>query len=92
MAAPEKKKIQLRISKPLYCRARMAVDEGIEEIPSFNDFVVKAVKEKLRRIEEARIDAAFKRMGSDKKYLAATESAFDDFSDNDWNTLNMSEK
>lgn len=92
MTAPAKKKIQLRISEPLYRRARTAVDQGIEEIPSFNDFVVKAVKEKLRRIEEARIDAAFMRMGSDKKYLAATKSVFDDFSDSDWNTLNMSEK
>ena len=92
MAVPAKKKIQLRISKSLYCQARMAVDEGIEEIPSFNDFVVRAVKEKLRLIDEAKIDAAFMRMGSDKKYLAATRSVFDDFENSDWETLDRVEK
>ncbi len=91
MAAPAKKKVQLRISAPLYCQARMAVDEGVEEITSFNDFVVKAVKEKLNRIREARIDAAFSEMGTDKKYLKTTAEVSRDFAKSDWQTFKVSE-
>jgi hypothetical protein len=87
----EKKKIQIRMPAALYSQARMAVDEGLEEIPSINDFVVKAVKEKLRRIREAKIDAAFSRMGSDEKYLRATAEVSRDFADSDWEAFKVSE-
>ena len=92
MPTVEKKKIQIRISVPLYSQARMAIEEGMEEAASFNDFVVAAVKEKLRRIQEAQIDEAFARMGSDKKYLQATETVSREFADNDLDTLQSWEK
>lgn len=72
----------------LYAQARQAVDET-EDVGSFNEFAVRAIKEKMRRIEEARIDQAFARMGQDEKYLKATAKVFDDFASNDWDTLNM---
>lgn len=83
-----KKTVQLRMSAALYTQARQAVDET-EEVSSFNEFAVRAIKEKMRRLEEARIDQAFARMGRDEKYLKATAQVFDDFASNDWETLNM---
>jgi hypothetical protein len=82
-----KKTVQLRMSAALYTQARQAVDEN-DEASSFNDFAVRAIKEKMRRIEEAKIDAAFARMGQDAKYLKATADVFRDFAENDWDTLN----
>lgn len=89
--ALRKKTVQLRMSAALYTQARHVADE-IEEISSFNDFAVRAIKEKMRRIEEARIDRAFSRMGQDPQYLKATAEVFRDFADNDWDTLNMSQE
>jgi len=83
-----KKTVQLRMSAALYTEARHAVDEA-DDLTSFNDFAVRAIKEKMRRMEEARIDAAFARMGQNEKYLKATAKVFDDFASNDWDTLNM---
>jgi hypothetical protein len=70
----------------LYSRARQALTE-IEDVASFNDFAVKAIKEELRRIEEARIDAAFSQMGRDEKYLRTTADISRDFVENDIATL-----
>lgn len=89
--ALRKKTIQLRMSAALYTQARQVVDE-IEEVSSFNEFAVRAIKEKMRRIEEARIDQAFARMGRDQKYLKATAQVFDDFASNDRETLNMDQE
>jgi len=86
MPAPARKTIQLRMSASLYSQARQALAE-IEDVSSFNDFAVKAIKEELRRIEEARIDAAFSQMGKDEKYLRTTADISRDFVENDRETL-----
>jgi len=87
--ALRKKTVQLRMPAALYTQARHVVDE-LEEVGSFNEFAVRAIKEKMRRIEEAKIDEAFARMGQDPKYVKATADVFRDFADNDRDTLNMS--
>jgi hypothetical protein len=87
--ALRKKTVQLRMPAALYTQARHVVDE-LEEVGSFNEFAVRAIKEKVRRIEEAKIDEAFARMGQDPKYVKATADVFRDFADNDRDTLNMS--
>ena len=89
MHTTKKKTIPLRMSSALYARARHVVDE-IEEVASFNDFAVKAIKQELRRIEEAKIDAAFSRMGRDEKYLRTTEKVSKKFAKSDWETFNIS--
>ena len=86
MPAPARKTIQLRMPATLYSRARQALIE-IEDVSSFNDFAVKAIKEELRRLEEARIDAAFSQMGKDEKYLRTTADVSRDFVENDRETL-----
>ena len=89
-AVKNKKTIQLRMSAALYSRAQHVVEEE-DEISSFNDFAVRAIKEELRRREEARIDAAFARMGRNEKYLRTTEKLSGDFAESDWETLRISE-
>jgi hypothetical protein len=86
MPAPARKTIQLRMSADLYSQARQALAE-IEDVSSFNDFAVRAIKEELRRLEEARIDAAFSQMGKDEKYLRTTADVSRDFVMNDKETL-----
>jgi hypothetical protein len=86
MPAPARKTIQLRMPANLYSQARQALAE-IEDISSFNDFAVKAIKEELRRLEEARVDAAFSQMGTDEKYLRTTADISRDFAENDKETL-----
>lgn len=90
MAVAKKKTVPIRMSAALYSRAQHVVEE-IEEVSSFNDFAVKAIKEQLRRIEEAKIDAAFSRMGRDAKYLRTTGKVSKDFSKSDWETFKISE-
>jgi hypothetical protein len=89
MPSVQKKTVQLRLSAALYSKARQAVDE-IDEVSSFNDFAVSAIQESLKRLEEAKIDAAFSRMGKDEKYLRVTADVSRDFSDNDGETLGIS--
>jgi hypothetical protein len=86
MPTAARKTIQLRMSADLYSQARQALAE-IENVSSFNDFAVKAIKEELRRLEEARIDAAFSQMGKDEKYLRTTADISRDFVENDRETL-----
>jgi hypothetical protein len=90
LATATKKTVQLRMSAALYTRARHVVQEE-EEISSFNDFAVKAIKQALRKIDEARIDAAFARLGQDEKYMRTTEKLSKSFAKNDWETLKISE-
>lgn len=85
-----RKTIQLRMSAALYSRAQHVVEEE-DEISSFNDFAVKAIKQELRRLEEAKIDAAFARMGQNEKYLRTTERVSKQFAKNDRETLKIAE-
>ena len=78
------------MSAALYSRAKIVVEEEAE-VSSFNDFAVKAIKQALRRIEEARIDAAFARMGQSEKYLRTTQEVSNNFAKSDWETLKISE-
>ena len=77
---------------PLYRHAKQAVDDEIEEISSVNEFIVRAVREKLKRINEAKIDAAFSGMGADAKYLRTTGQISREFASSDWQAFKASEK
>lgn len=85
-----KKKIQLRMSAALYSQARAVMDE-FEDVNSFNDFAINAIKEEIKRAKEARIDAAFSMMGSDSKYRHTTAQISRDFEHSDWDALRIAE-
>jgi hypothetical protein len=88
---PRRKTLQVRLAAPLYDQTKRAVDARADEFPSVNEFVVRAVMEKLRRLEEQAIDAAFSRMGTDDKYLRATADISRDFARSDWEAFKISE-
>lgn len=88
--APQRKTLQVRMPAPLYRHAKQAVDEEIEEISSVNEFIVRAIQEKLKRINEAKIDAAFSGMGADAKYLRTTGNISREFAGSDWQAFKAS--
>ncbi len=90
--APQRKTLQVRMPAPLYRHAKQVVDEEIEEISSVNEFIVRAIQEKLKRINEAKIDAAFSGMGTDEKYLRTTGQISHEFATSDWQAFKVSEE
>jgi hypothetical protein len=90
LATATKKTVQLRMSASLYSQAR-AVMEEIEQVHSFNDFAVNAIKEEIKRAKEARIDAAFSMMATDAKYRETTARISQDFEYSDWDALQIGE-
>jgi len=77
----------LRMPKHIYERARHAVSRSGES--SFNEFVVEAIEEKLERLTEAQIDAAFAQMGNDDEYKRDSLEMARQFERSDWEALNL---
>ncbi len=69
MSATAKKRYQnttLRIPNQTYEKAKRAASRA--QIASFNEFVIQAVVEKVRRLTEAEMNAAFAGMAEDTDY------------------------
>src|SRR5580693_9883036 len=72
----------LRVPKYIYERARQVVSRS--EAASFNEFVVQAIEEKVRRLTEAEIDAAFAQMAHDTNYQSSSIALSREFEKSDW--------
>lgn len=57
----------VRLPRGVYDQTRTAIEKS-EAAPSFNEFVVQAIKEKLHKLTESEIDAAFAGMANDPDY------------------------
>src|SRR5277367_3015693 len=89
-ASPRKyQNTTLRMPKHIYERARQAA--GRTEASSFNEFVVQAIEEKVKRLTEAEIDAAFGQMATDPEYQAEAKALAREFERSDWEALKLSE-
>jgi len=87
-AAATKKKYQnttLRVPKKVYDQAKNALSHSVGS--SFNEFVVEAVEEKLRRLREAEIDAAFAHMAEDADYQRSSIAMAQEFEKSDGETF-----
>jgi hypothetical protein len=51
---------------------------------SFNEFVVQAIEEKVRRLTESEIDAAFAEMAQDTDYQRNSVALAREFEKSDW--------
>jgi predicted outer membrane protein len=75
----------VRLPRALYEQARTAVRKtGVA--PSLNDFLIKAVEDKLHQLKEQEIDRSFAEMGSDEEYQREAIALARSFEKSDWET------
>jgi hypothetical protein len=61
------------------------------EASSFNEFVIQAIEEKVRRLSEAAIDASFAQMATDPDYQRDATATAREFETSDWEALQSSD-
>lgn len=72
----------VRLPKHVYDRAKKVLVRA--QASSFNEFVVQAIEEKMRRLSEAEIDAAFAQMAHDTDYQRNAIALTGQFEKSDW--------
>ena len=72
----------VRLPRHVYERAKTVVVQS--EASSFNEFVVQAIEEKVRRLTEAEIDAEFAQMAHDAAYQRSAVELARQFERSDW--------
>lgn len=75
----------VRVPKHVYQLAKNAISRSSES--SFNEFVVKAIEEKVHRMTEAEIDSAFAQMAEDADYQRNSAAMAREFEKSDWETF-----
>jgi hypothetical protein len=81
VAAKRYQNTTVRLPRQVYERAKTVVQS---QASSFNEFVVQAIEEKVRRLTEAEIDAAFAEMAHDSDYQRSSISLASAFEKSDW--------
>jgi hypothetical protein len=72
----------VRLPRGVYDQTKTAIKKSVAAA-SFNDFVVQAIKEKLHKLTESEIDAAFASMASDPDYQRDSIALAKEFSHSD---------
>jgi hypothetical protein len=72
----------VRVPRHVYEQAKTVI--GRSQGSSFNEFVVQAIEEKVRRLTEAEIDAAFAQMAHDPEYQRESILQAREFEKSDW--------
>jgi hypothetical protein len=75
----------VRLPRQVYERAKTVVVQS--QASSFNEFVVQAIEEKVRRLSEAEIDAAFAQMAQDTHYQRTSIALANEFAKSDWEVI-----
>jgi hypothetical protein len=75
----------LRLPRHVYEQARTVAVQS--QASSFNEFVVQAIEEKVRRLSESEIDAAFGQMANDADYQRDSIALATEFEKSDWEAL-----
>ena len=82
VAANKYQNTTVRLPRQVYERAKTVVLQS--QASSFNEFVVQAIEEKVRRLTEAEIDAAFAQMAHDSDYQRSSIALANQFEKSDW--------
>src|SRR5271166_7086482 len=72
----------VRLPRHVYEQAKTVAVQS--QASSFNEFVVQAIEEKVRRLTEAEIDAAFAHMANDADYQRDSIALASQFENSDW--------
>jgi|HubBroStandDraft_2_1064218.scaffolds.fasta_scaffold424165_2 hypothetical protein len=75
----------VRLPRQMYEHVKKVVIQS--QAASLNEFVVQAIEEKMRRVTEAEIDAAFAQMAGDIDYQRAAIELTREFEKSDWEAL-----
>jgi L-lactate utilization protein LutC len=81
-ARKEYQNTTVRLPRPVYERAKTVMVKS--QASSFNEFVVQAIEEKVRRLTEAEIDEAFAQMAHDADYQRSSITLSLEFATSDW--------
>jgi hypothetical protein len=95
MRRTQKSKLQvttIRVPASLYNEAKAVVASGADEANSLNDLIVDSLRERLLRIQEARLDAKFAEMKNDRRYQEQAVRIATEFEHSDWDALKTVEK
>jgi hypothetical protein len=76
----------VRVPRHIYDRAKTVIDRS--QGSSFNEFVVQAIEEKVHRLTEAEIDAAFAKMAGDEDYQQSAVALAGKFQKSDGEAFN----
>ena len=92
MSTAVKKEYQnttVRVPRHVYEQAKTVIGRSLGT--SFNEFVVQAIQEKVRRLTEAEIDAAFAQMAQDPDYQRESVAMTKEFEKSDWEAFESTE-
>ncbi len=81
-AAKRYQNTTVRLPRQVYEQAKTVAARA--QAASFNEFVVQAIEERVRRLTEAEIDAAFAHMASDEEYQRSSVALAGEFETSDW--------
>jgi len=84
-AAKRYQNTTVRLPRHVYEQAKTVAVQS--QASSFNEFVVQAIEEKVRRLTEAEIDAAFAHMANDADYQRHSIALSSEFEKSDWEAL-----
>jgi hypothetical protein len=84
-AAKRYQNTTVRLPRRVYEQAKTVAVKS--EASSLNEFVVQAIEEKIRRLSEAEIDAAFAEMAKDEDYQRTSIALASEFEKSDWEAL-----
>src|SRR5260370_21698438 len=82
VAAKKYQNTTVRLPRQVYERAKTVVVQS--QASSFNEFVIQAIEEKVRRLTEAEIDEAFAQMAHDSDYQRSSIALANQFEKSDW--------
>lgn len=82
----------VRLPKRLYERAKHAIKAGSTDAESFNDFVVDAVRDRLKLLREQEIDAAIAKIADDPDYRESAIQMANEFERSDWDAFRTGSK
>lgn len=77
----------VRIPRRLYEEARRAVEQGCTNASSLNELIVEALKNRLKQLRRAAIDAEFAEMRNDAQYRLESDVLAEQFASNDRDSL-----
>src|SRR5260370_41446769 len=82
VAAKKYQNTTVRLPRQVYERAKTVVVQS--QASSFNEFVIQAIEEKMRRLTESEIDDAFAQMARDSDYQRGSIALANEFEKSDW--------
>jgi hypothetical protein len=83
----QKVQTTIRVPKKLYEQAKNFIQSGTVDVDSINDFVVEALRLRIKGLRRRLIDAEFAKMANDAGYQKEAQLITEEFEESDWETI-----